>query len=234
MTGTLAELWVAALVLLLTHFGISSTSLRPALVKALGEGIYRAFYSVLALAVFVWFILAFRAAPPGPLLWSLPTLGAAVAVVLMPFAFLFLVAGISQPNPTSVGSPKGPDDPGVSRGVLRITRNPVMWGIGLWAVAHMVANGDLKSVGFFGTLAVLALLGAGLIDLKNRRSRPREFAPFELATSNLPFLAIAQRRQQFGQALKEIGWIRLAVTVVLYAALLHGHAWLFGVRAYPG
>jgi len=52
MTGTLAELWVAALVLLLTHFGISSTSLRPALVKALGEGIYRAFYSVLALAVF--------------------------------------------------------------------------------------------------------------------------------------------------------------------------------------
>ena len=38
------------------------------------------------------------------------------------------------------------------RGVLRITRNPVMWGIGLWAVAHMVPNGDWASLLFFGTL----------------------------------------------------------------------------------
>jgi uncharacterized membrane protein len=234
MTGTLAELWVAALVLLLTHFGVSSTSLRPALVKLLGEGIYSALYSVVALVVLVWLTMAWRAAPPGPILWVLPTVGAAVTAVIMPIALLLLVGGVSQANPTAIASPKSPDDPGISRGVLRITRNPVMWAIGLWAVSHMVANGELKSLGYFGTLAVLALLGSLLLDLKNRRNRPREFAPFDLATSNIPFLAIVQGRQSLASAFKEVGLIRLIVVLALYAGLLQGHAWLFGVSAYPG
>ena len=54
---------------------------------------------------------------------------------------------------------------------------------GPWRI--WVANGDLKSVGFFGTLAVLAL-PPRRADSTSRTpaARPREFAPFELATSN--------------------------------------------------
>jgi len=234
MTGTLAELWVAALVLLLTHFGISSTSLRPALVGALGEGVYRALYSVVALLALVWLVLAYDAAPYGPVLWDLGAAGGAAVTVVMPVALAFLVAGVSQPNPTAVGSEGRLAEPGIARGVLRLTRNPVMWAIGLWALAHLAANGEARAVGLFGTLAVLALLGTLLIDLKNRKMRAREFAPLEMSTSNLPFLAVVQGRQSFPKAMREIGLIRLAVVVVLYAALLHGHAWLFGVSAYPG
>jgi len=234
MTGTLAKLWVAALVLLATHFGISSTSLRPTLVGAIGEGAYRALYSVIALAAMVWLVMAFNRAPFGPVLWDLGAAGDAVVTIVMPIALVLLVAGVSQPNPTAVGSEGRLSEPGIARGVLRITRNPVMWAIGLWAVAHLAANGELRAIGLFGSLAVLALLGASLIDLKNRKQRPRDFAPLEMSTSNLPFLAIVQGRQSFAKAMREIGILRIVAVVALYAGLLHGHAWLFGVAAYPG
>jgi hypothetical protein len=36
-----------------------------------------------------------------------------------------------------------------------------------------------------------------------------------------------------GITIREIGWVRLAVALALYAALLHGHSWLFGVSPLP-
>jgi uncharacterized membrane protein len=97
----------------------------------------------------------------------------------------------------------------------------------------MVPNGDAASLLFFGSLAVLALLGAVLIDAKNALRKGDAWVRWATLTSNIPFFAIVQGRQNLGVAIREIGWIRLAVVVVLYAALLHGHRWLFGVSPLP-
>jgi uncharacterized membrane protein len=234
MTGSVAEVWVAGLVLLLTHFGISSTTLRDRMVRRLGEGPFRGLYSLIAAAALVWLVLAWRAAPPGAILWSLGTVGQGAAVILVPIALFLLVGGLTVPNPTAVGAERHLEDPRPVTGVLRITRNPVMWGIGLWAIGHLAANGDVASIGLFGCLAVLALLGSTLIDAKNRRRRPVLFAPFDLATSNLPFAAVIQGRQSLAGLPQEYGLWRFAVVVALYAVLLHGHEWLFGVSPFPG
>jgi uncharacterized membrane protein len=119
------------------------------------------------------------------------------------------------------------------RGVLRITRNPVMWAIGLWALAHMVPNGDWASLLLFGTLAVLALLGSVMIDAKNAVRWGDAWTRWTQLSSNIPFVALIQGRQALGTTIREIGWVRLAVALVLYAGLLHAHSWLFGVSPLP-
>jgi uncharacterized membrane protein len=233
MTGTMIELWVAAAVFLATHFGISSTGLRPLLVELMGEGPYTLAYSVVALAAIVWLTIAYNDAPPGPLLWWLGGAGAYVAIVALPVALVLLVGGVSQPNPTAVGGDRLLDNTRPARGALRITRHPVMWGIGLWALSHLLANGDLASVAFFGSLAALALVGTLAIDRKHRLRHGDAFDRFAEATSNLPFAAILARRQSLGKAVVEMGWVRLGAAAALYAVLLHLHLWLFGASPYP-
>ncbi len=233
MTGTMAELWVAGLFLLASHYGIASTALRGALVSRIGDGPYRGLFSLIALAALVWLIMAFNRAPPGPVLWDFGTAGGAVPVVLMPIALLLLIGGLSPANPTNAGSEKRLEDPEPATGALRITRHPIQWGIGLWAIGHLAANGDLRTAILFGTLAVLALFGTLLLDHRYRRDKGALYAPFELSTSNLPLLAVLQGRQSLGQAVREIGLLRAGGTVVLYGLLLHFHGWIFGVPAFP-
>jgi uncharacterized membrane protein len=97
----------------------------------------------------------------------------------------------------------------------------------------MVPNGDWASLLFFGTLAVLALLGSVLIDAKNAVRRGDAWTRWTQLSSNIPFLALIQGHQTLGATIREIGWFRLAVALVLYAGLLHGHSWLFGVSPLP-
>jgi uncharacterized membrane protein len=233
MTGPMTELWLAAAVFLATHFGISSTGLRGLLIDWIGEGPYTVAYSTIALAAITWLVMAYNGAPPGPMLWWLGDLGAYVAIVALPVALLLLVGGVSQPNPTAVGGDRLLDNTRPARGALRITRHPVMWGIGLWALSHLLSNGELRGVVFFGSLAILALVGTLTIDHKHRRRSGEAFDRFAEATSNLPLAAILARRQSFGKAVTEMGWIRLGAAAALYAVLLHLHRWAFGASPYP-
>jgi uncharacterized membrane protein len=116
--------------------------------------------------------------------------------------------------------------------MLRVTRHPVMWGIFLWAVVHLLANGDMASVLFFGTFATLAMVGTHVIDLKRTRRNEPGWGVFMQATSNVPFLAIAERRQRFRP--REIGLTRVAAALALYVLLIVIHPWLFGAYILPG
>ena len=77
---------------------------------------------------------------------------------LMPIAFVLLVCGYSR-NPTMIGADKllKSDEP--ARGMIRITRHPIMWAIMLWSGAHLLARGDLESAIFFGGFLLLAARG---------------------------------------------------------------------------
>ncbi len=104
----------------------------------------------------VWLVTAWRAAPLVPL-WPVGAGLRHLALALMPLAFLLLVCAVTASNPTAIGQRPDPDATPAT-GVIRITRHPFMWGIALWALVHLVANGDVASVLFFGSLAVLALV----------------------------------------------------------------------------
>jgi uncharacterized membrane protein len=222
------ELVLAAAFLLLSHYGISSTPLRAALVQRIGERPYLAVYSLIALAAILWLTRAYVHAPYVEL-WSTTLPGALVPLVVLPLALILLVAGVSGPNPTSVGQADALDDPSAVRGVLRITRHPVMWAIALWALSHVFPTGDLASLVFFGAFAALALIGTRLLDAKHAARRGAAWQTFAQATSNPPFAAMAAGRQRIVPS--EIGWARIAVALVLYVVLLGLHPWLFGASA---
>lgn len=215
---------IATAAFLLTHF-VPSTPLRPALVRAIGEGAYRGLYVLVAFATLGWMIWAYARAPAQPFLWT-PLRHLPLAV--MPFALILVVGGLVRANPTAVGAERMLKTEEPARGMIRITRHPFMWGAMLWAAVHVLANADAKSTVFFGGFLVLAGLGTVLID--RRKSALADWPRFAGRTSNVPFVAIAQGRNHI--VWPEIGWLRPAIGLAAYAALLLLHPWLFGVRPY--
>jgi uncharacterized membrane protein len=219
---SLAQLMVATAAFLATHF-VSSTPLRPALVRALGEWPYRGLYSLVALATLVWMATAYAAAPR-ELLWpGLRHLPSAV----MPFAFILVACGFFR-NPTIVGADKllRSDDP--ARGIIRVTRHPIMWGFMLWAAAHVLARGDAKSLVFFGSFLLLA--GVGTVLLDKRKTGIEGWARFAAVTSHVPFVAIAQGRNRI--VWREIGWLQPLAGLAAFGAFFFVHPWLFGARPF--
>jgi len=225
----MTQLVLAVAFLLATHFDIASTRLRGVLVARLGEGWYRAVYSLIALVAFVLLARAYDRAPYLEL-WSAGWTPYATAV-LMVLASILAVAGLTTPNPTAVGQEKALEGAEPVRGVLRVTRHPFLWAVGLWAIGHGLANGDLASLLLFGGLGALALVGTLLIDAKLRARLGDRWRSFAGSTSNLPLLAVARGRQRLAPG--EIGWLRLIGGVTLYVLLVFAHPWLFGVPALP-
>jgi uncharacterized membrane protein len=204
---------LATAVFLATHF-ITSTPLRPALVNAMGEWPYRGLYSLVALVTLVWMAWAYAAAPR-ELLW---TGFRQIAYVLMPLAFVLIACGYWR-NPTMVGADKLLKSADPARGVIRITRHPIMWGVMLWAAAHILARGDLKSLIFFGGFLLLALVGTLSMDAR-KRANP-DWGRFAAVTSHLPFVAIAQGRNRLD--LGEIGWLRPVIGLAGFFTVLAFH-----------
>ena len=203
----------ATVVFLATHF-ITSTPLRPLLVNAIGEWPYRGAYSLVALVTLVWMGWAYANAPR-EVLW----LGfKGITYVAMPLAFILMACGYGR-NPTMVGADRLLKSEDPARGIIRVTRHPIMWGIMLWAASHLVARGDLKSLIFFGGLLLVAALGTVLMDAR-KRSNP-DFARFAAVSSNVPFVAIARGRNRI--VWREIGWLRPAAGLAAFFLVLLVH-----------
>ena len=232
MTGSLNALIAATLVFVAGHFLLSSRPLRQPLAGRLGEGPFRALYSLIIGAGLIWMIFAFGAAPFIQL-WEPPLVLRWVPLLTLPVAVFLILAGVTTPNPTMVGGEavvdSGPEDQ--TPGILRVTRHPFLWGVVLWAVAHLLVRGDAASLVFFGGFLVLSLGGMRHIDLKREASLGANWGPVRLTTSVLPFAALASGRTTMDWA--GIGWWRPLVALVLYAALLHFHLLLFGASPLP-
>ena len=230
MTGTLTHLFVACLAFVGAHIVLGNPPVRDILVARLGERAFRGVFSLAALVALVWMIRAYGAAPYEEL-WAPEPWARYVPLLVMPLAVFLLVAGLTTPNPTSVGQEGriGTSDP--APGIMKITRHPTMWATGLWALAHVPPNGDAASVLLFGSLALLAFGGMPLLDLKSRARFGSAWGPVALTTSVLPFAALAAGRARLRFA--EIGWWRVVGALALYVALLHGHGWIGGVSALP-
>lgn len=221
----IAHLAIATAAFVGGHF-VSNTPLRGAAVRAIGERGYLGLYSAAAFATLGWMIWAYLRAPVQPLWPGLRLLPLAV----MPVALVLVVAALSSRNPTAVmqaGALKAAEP---ARGIIRVTRHPMMWGVMLWAVAHVLARGDLAAAIFFGGFFALAALGTVAIDARKADSLGEDWKRFAAVTSNVPFGAIAGGRNRLVWG--EIGWARAAAALAAYAALLFAHPYLFGARPY--
>src|SRR6185369_6689062 len=147
--GEMGELALAGVLFIGAHLGVSSTPLRASLVRAVGDRAYLGLYSLLAAVTLGFLIFAYGRASHADFLW-LPTPALrAVPFVLMPIAFTFLLGGFMTRNPTAVGQEATVTQVGQGAGLVRITRHPFQWSVVLWAIGHIVANGDVASLLFF-------------------------------------------------------------------------------------
>jgi uncharacterized membrane protein len=222
---TTLYLIVATLAFLGLHI-VPSTPLRRVLSRKLGESAYLGLFSVASLAGLFWMSLTYSRAPYEALWPGLRWVPAAV----LPFSFILLACGLLQRNPALVGMAGALRRADAVRGILRVTRHPVMWAVMLWAAAHVLALGTLQAAIFFGGLFLLAAAGTTLQDARKARALGEDWRRFASKTSNLPFAAVAQGRTRL--VWREIGWARPFVGLALYAVVLYFHPWLFGVRPY--
>ena len=222
---------LAGLLFMGIHF-LPGTPLRAAAINAAGEQVYLGIYSVISLALIWWWVNAFNSTAYDAPLWVYPGWWPWVKAALLLFAAVLLVGAFSQPNPSV---PKGGellDRADIGSGVFAITRHPGMWAFGLWAIVHLISQPNWRGFWFYGLFAITALGGAYLQERRKAKELGEGWARFEAKTSFMPFVAILQGRAKF--SLSAIGWWRIGVAAVIWAALLHFHPWLFGASPLPG
>ena len=169
---------------LILFFGVHTLTiqrkLRAQVIAATGEGGYKIGYalaSFVGLALIIWGFALYRAT--GWIdVWQPPRWTYYITQLLMWPASIFVVAAYIRGN------------------IWRTLKHPMLVGVKTFAVAHLIANGDLGSIVLFGSFLAWAVYDR--ITLK-RRSDPG--AP--------PIPADGRRRD----------WIAIAVGTVLYLAL---------------
>ncbi len=162
------ELAAALAVFIGSHVAISRTAIKPFLIEKFGRSAYLAAYSLLSLVLFTWVITALLQTRIIQL-WPTTDWGYGFALALTFFATLLLGAGAVSPNPFSVSFHEQGFD-AARPGIVGFTRHPIVWGFGLWGLAHVPANGDVMALLVFGGVFAFALLGARSLD---RRARQR-------------------------------------------------------------
>ncbi|MFZ9500290.1 MAG: NnrU family protein [Beijerinckiaceae bacterium] len=165
---------------------------RAGLIDRLGETGYKAGYSIasaIGLALIVYGFGAYRAAGYIPV-WEPPTGMRHAASLLMWPAFVALAAAYSPA--------------GLIKGKLK---HPMLVGVKAWALAHLLANGDLGSMILFGSFLGWAVYDR--IAVKRRGDLGAPPAPFGKGDV-----------------------IALAVGTVAFLAMLKLHGWLIGVSIF--
>ncbi len=228
MTPELASLIAAAVVWIFVHIGIAGTSSRERFVQLLGSNGFRIAFSLGSVAIIYWLGSAWSTAGPVQVLWQAPQWLVLVCMLLLIPATILLVGSVTTPNPTMVGGTRllASDTP--AKGILRVTRYPMLWSFALWAATHMVIIGTLSGAIFTGAFLVVAVAGMFSLDAKYAKRVPEQWPVFAGVTSILPFGAIMQRRNQFIFA--EIGLWRIALAILLWFLLVALHPLVYAVN----
>jgi len=128
--------------------GVHSTRIvaegwRTATVARVGEKPWKAIYSLLSIAGFVLLVIGYGAARQSPVvLFAPPVWTRHLAALLTIPAFVLLVAAYVPGN-----------------AIKRAIGHPMVAGVKVWALAHLLANGTLADVLLFGTFLAWAVLG---------------------------------------------------------------------------
>jgi uncharacterized membrane protein len=150
------SLLLAAIFFAGIHLGVAGTTIRDRAIAALGQSGYSVAFSIATVVGLAWLVTAYNRAPYvvtwGMLEWWKP-----FAIILMLPASLLVVIGLTTPNPTAIAQENRLAQP--PQGIVRVTRHPFLTGVGLWALVHLIGNGDVASLVFFAVWAVVAFSG---------------------------------------------------------------------------
>ncbi|MDE0309118.1 MAG: NnrU family protein [Acidiferrobacterales bacterium] len=150
-------LLIAGLILFVAlHMIPSVPPLRTELVANLGEKKYRAIFSALAFVSLALIIWGFSKADFQPV-YQPVTWGRSMAFGLVPIAVI-LFAAANMPTH-----------------IRAFFRHPMLIGLFLWALAHLAANGDMKSILLFGTLgafSVVAIVSSSIRGSQSSHDKP--------------------------------------------------------------
>ena len=160
-------------------------------IARLGEKTFKGIYAVVSLLGFVLLCWGYDQARVTPtVLWVPPVATRHVAALLMLFASVLLVAAYVPGNHLKTRM-----------------RHPMVLSVKVWALAHLLANGNLEDVILFATFLVWAML---CFRAARARDRAADLAP-----------VVPQMRATL---------VAVMGGVVLYAVFLFkAHAWLVGV-----
>jgi uncharacterized membrane protein len=169
----------------------AAPGIKQSLVDKLGFNGYRGIFSLLVLTAIGLMILGWRSAQP--VLVYLPIEGLrSMSLSVMTLAFLFLAAS---------GRP--------SR-FARIARHPQLTGLLLWTIAHLMVNGDSRSLTLFGGLGLWSVVEMIML---NRREGPWQ-------------------KPEAPPLMKDL--IGMAVAVAVMMLFIFVHPWIAGVPAVTG
>ena len=203
-----------------SHLVLSSLPVRQRLTARIGEPRFRGLYSLVAFAFFVpltWVYFANKHA--GPLLWT-PLHGPMLRWTVyagMGLAFVLLAASFVQPSPASVV----PGDT-TPKGVLRLTRHPLLMAIGIFGLVHLLPNAYAADVAYFGGFPVFAIVGAWHQDRRKLVTVP-EFRAFYERTPFLPFTG-----RDTWRGVVEMPLLAIGVGLLLAVGVRYFHGPLFG------
>lgn len=172
------------------HLIPSIPPLRWALVMRLGNSAYKGLFSLSALTGLVLIILGMSQAPFIPV-WQPPLWGTGLTPLFMLPAMIFVVGAYLPGN------------------LHRLTPHPMSWGVVMWAVGHLLANGDAASILLFGSLGLYSLFA---IWSGNRRGAVKAAVTRSI----------------------DRDMIVIGVGLLLYVAMVFLHPILFGVSAIVG
>ena len=160
----------------------------------MGEGAYKGFYSLASVLGFALIVWGFGVARQQPvLLWSPPVAMRHVAALLTLISFVLLAAAYVPGN-----------------GIKARVHHPMVLGVKVWALAHLLANGTLAHVVLFGSFLAWAVWNF-IASRKRDRADGVQYPPGRAGSTAVTVVA---------------GLVAWAV----FALLLHG--WLIGVKPF--
>ena len=164
---------------------------RQAIWDRIGEGGYKGLFSLGILAGIALIVIGWRSTIPASVYVPPPELRhPGMALVVLAF-WLMVISG----RPSRV---------------KQWVRHPQLTGVCLWAIGHLMMNGDTRSVVLFGGLALWCLLEIPLI---NRREGV-------WIKGGVPPLS------------KDL--MTIGITAVVVVVLMHLHPWFAGMPVLPG
>lgn len=218
MDGDIIALIAANIAFVGSHFAMSHP-LRAPMVKALGAGGFQLAYTAVSFATLAWVYFAFLAAPAA----DLPGSGEAgwIIATILTWPAMVLLAGSFIGNPALPTPQAEAQTRAEPRGALRVTRHPMMWGIGLWAISHLVLFWSTRTMVTALAMGILALVGAKLQDAKKEALMGAAWAEWESKTSYWP---------RWGKVFS-VGAVPLLAGTALWLAGSWIHLWRAGIPA---
>jgi len=151
-------LLIGIILFLGTHTLTTFREARAGLIARFGANAFRGLYSLTALVGFVLIVWGFHTYRANGMiqLWYPPSWTRHLTITLMWFAFVAIAA--MGPKPSRI------------KGWLR---HPMLVAVKIWALAHLLANGDLGGVVLFGSFLAWAVFDRIAVKRRGDAGAPR-------------------------------------------------------------